>query len=244
MNFAILATVFIGTIGNWLDYGKPCASDYIAAREGYVVGYNSTTRCPDWVAERLTLAKLSGPKTRRSDDFRPDMQIPTTAQLEDYRRSGWSRGHMVPAADCKWSASAMSQTFLLTNMCPQDQRNNAGAWNRVEEKVRSFARGEGSLYVITGPVYDPSKPVRTIGPSRVRVPDGFFKVVLDETPPRKMIAFLAPNEDTKRRPAQLAVSVDTVERATGFDFFSDLPKSEQEKLESEVNLADWTSAAR
>lgn len=239
MNFILIATIFIGTLGNWLEYGKPWASDYIAVREGYVVGYNSATRCPDWVVERLTRAKLEGPKTKRSDDFRADMQIPTSAQLDDYRRSGWSRGHMVPAADCKWSASAMSQTFLLTNMCPQDQRNNAGAWNRVEGKVRTFARGEGSLYVITGPIYDPAKPARTIGASKVRIPDGFFKVVLDETPPRKMIAFWSPNEDTKARPAQLVVTVDAVEKATGFDFFADMPKAEQDRLESVSDLSQW-----
>ena len=204
-----------------------------------MVGFNAKTHNPDWVAYRLTKKKIENPQVGRCDDFRPDPQIPETAQLEDYRRSGYDRGHMAPAGSMKGSAKEMSESFLLTNMCPQNNRMNSGAWNRIEEWVRRQARNEGSLYVITGPIYDSENDPIAIGKTQVRVPDFFFKIVLDETPPRKMIAFIAANKDSKNRPYQFVVSVDDVEEATGFDFFSSIDTEEQEKLESTFDLSLW-----
>jgi len=151
---------------------------------------------------------------------------------------------MAPAADMKISVQAMRESFYLSNICPQNDRNNSGAWNRIERNVRDFAHSERSLYVITGPVYFEDQEPRHIGRSRVRVPDAFFKVVFDETEPRKMIAFLSPNRDVKERPGQLVVTVDEIEELTGFDFFSELPTAEQERLESTSEYSDWESKWR
>jgi len=235
----LLSVIYVGSAGSWLDYGAPCESDVIAFRTGYVVGFNDKTHNPDWTMHRVTATNLRGPKTKRTDDFRHDPQVPRSAELDDYRRSGWSRGHMVPAADMKWSQKAMSESFLLSNIVPQDSRNNSGAWNRIEELVRQWAQGEDSLWVITGPIYDKSKSPRMIGATGVRIPDAIFKVVFDETPPRKMIAFMVPNADTKARPSELATTVDAVEKATGYDFFSKLPTSEQATLESKSCFQEW-----
>ena len=235
----LLAVVYVGSVGNWLDYGAPSQADVIAVRTGYVVGFNDKTHNPDWTMHRITAENLNGPKTKRTEDFRHDPQVPRSAELEDYRGSGWSRGHMVPAADMKWSATAMSESFLLSNIVPQDSKNNSGAWNRIEEQVRRWAKGEKSLWVITGPVYDKDKPTRTIGGTGVRIPDGIFKVILDETQPRKMIAFMVSNADTKARPAELVTTVDAVEEKTGLDFFSKMPLAEQAALESKSRFEDW-----
>lgn len=236
---AFIATVYIGSITNRLEYGSPSQSDYIAARKGYVVGFNAKTHNPDWVAYRLTRDKVDNPKASRVNDFRADPEIPASAQLEDYRRSGYDRGHMAPAGSMKSSAQEMSESFLLTNMCPQNNRMNSGAWNRIEEWVRRRAVDENYLYVITGPIYDAEAEARTIGATGVRVPDYFFKVVLDETPPKKMIAFIAANKDSKRQPWQFAVTVDEVEEATGFDFFAELDDAEEDRLEGAFDLNDW-----
>lgn len=235
----LVATIFIGSMTNRLEYGSPSQSDYIAARKGYVVGFNAKTHNPDWVAYRLTRDKVDNPKASRVNDFRADPEIPASAQLDDYRRSGYDRGHMAPAGSMKGSAQEMSESFLLTNMCPQNNRMNSGAWNRIEEWVRRHAVEESSLYVITGPIYDDESDARTIGANGVRVPDYFFKVVLDETPPKKMIAFIAANKDSKKRPWQFAVTVDEVEEATGFDFFSSMEKAEQNRLEAVFDLSAW-----
>lgn len=229
----------IGPVESRLEYGFPSRPDYIAVREGYVVGFNKTTHNPDWVAYRLTKDKIDNPQVQRINDFRVDPEIPGSAVLDDYRRSGYDRGHMAPAGSMKASAKMMSDSFLLTNMCPQNNRMNSGVWNRIEEWTRRQVVKEQSIYVVTGPIYVEDEEVKTIGPSEVRVPDGFFKVVLDETPPRKMIAFIAANRDSKLKPWQFAVSVDEVEVETGLDFFLFLKDKETDSLESTCNWDDW-----
>jgi len=239
ISLLLIATVYVGSLDGRLDYGAPKQSDVIAAREGYVVGFNDNTHCPDWTIYRITASQLRDGKVGRTEDFRHDSQIPRSAELADYKGSGWSRGHMVPAADMKWSARAMSETFLLSNIVPQDSRNNSGAWNRIEQQVRRWVEKEDSIVIITGPIYDDEKEPRYIGSTKVRIPDYIYKIVFDETPPKKMIAFIAPNRDTNKKPWQLVVSVDEVEEATGMDFFSKLPKSEQESLEAGLDLLKW-----
>jgi len=237
---ALLATVYVGSAGSWLDYGAPSQPDVIAFRSGYVVGFNDETHCPEWTMHRLTAEKVVGSKTGRTEDFRHDPQVPRSAELEDYRGSGWSRGHMVPAADMKWSPKAMSESFLLSNIVPQDSKNNSGSWNRIEQTVRDWAMREKSLWVITGPVYDKTKPPRRIGATGVRVPDAVFKVVLDETPPRKMIAFLVDNRDTKASPQQLVTTVAAVEKATGLSFFDKLKEKKVLAGSDDVSAWGWT----
>ena len=235
----LLAVIYVGSPGSWLDYGAPSQPDVIAFRTGYVVGFNDKTHNPEWTMHRVTAEHLRDNKVDRTDDFRHDPQVPRSAELWDYKGSGWSRGHMVPAADMKWSYQVMSESFLLSNMIPQNTKNNSDAWSRIEETVRRWALKEKSLWVITGPIYDKSKPTRTIGSTGVRVPDAIFKVVLDETPPKKMIAFISPNEDTKALPKELVVSVDEVERRTGLDFFPKMLIVEQSRLESMSIYEQW-----
>lgn len=47
------------------------------------------------------------------------------AAPDEYYKSGWSRGHMAPAADSRASQSAMDETFYMTNVVPQDRDNNS-----------------------------------------------------------------------------------------------------------------------
>lgn len=235
----VIATVYVGSIDGRVEYGIPKQSDVIAAREGYVVGFNDSTHCPDWTMYRLLATNLVNKKIGRTEDFRHDAQVPRSAELGDYKGSGWSRGHMVPAGDMKWSEKAMSESFLLSNIVPQDTRNNSGAWNRIEQQVRNWAMRENGLVVITGPIFDEDSAPRYIGGTKVRVPDFIYKIVFDDSPPRKMIAFIVANRDSKKKPWEFAVSVDEVEEATGMDFFNGLPESEQSTLESSVDLAAW-----
>ena len=125
----------------------------------------------------------------------------------------------------------------MSNMCPQDRGCNAGIWNEIENTVRGFACSEQSVFIVTGPVIGNSPD--TIGASRVAVPEGFYKVVYDETPPCKMIAFYVPNRNVAGKPVDYACTVDTVEKITGLDFFSTLPVEAQASLESSINVKAW-----
>lgn len=156
---------------------KSVVSEQIVKRSAYVVSYNRETKIPNWVAWHLTANHAEGEKGR-SNDFREDYDVPAPrASVEDYRGSGWSRGHMCPAGDNKWNAVAMSETFLLTNVCPQDRALNSGLWNRIEQDCRKWARVYGDVYIVCGPVLLNRKH-ETIGRNKVVVPEAFFKVIL------------------------------------------------------------------
>lgn len=120
----------------------------------------------------------------RSNKFFANARLPAAerATLEDYRGSGWSRGHMAPAGDMP-TARAMAQSFSLANMVPQAAKHNGGVWvTTVEQATRKFAaRADGDVFVITGPVFEPTiQQSPGIGPGLVRVPKYLFKLVYDQ----------------------------------------------------------------
>lgn len=207
-------------------------SNQIVAHKAYTLSYNEAHEQPDWVAYMLTRDMANG-DLPRSNDFREDEAVSTaSAQPEDYKGSGFTRGHLVPAGDMKWDRQAMSETFLLSNMSPQDADFNDGIWNKLENRVRQWARYYQTIYVVTGPVLDEGLPA--IGPNEVSVPQCFYKVVY--VPDRHMmIGFLVDHRGAKDNLRDLAVSVDEVEEVTGLNFFPELG----EDMESSFNIDRW-----
>ncbi|RYF51360.1 MAG: DNA/RNA non-specific endonuclease, partial [Comamonadaceae bacterium] len=142
--------------------------------------HSGNTKTPVYVAQRLNRQMLlDGQGIKRSDRFYADARLPAAerAELEDYKGSGWSRGHMAPAGDMG-TPEAKAQSFSLANMVPQDAKQNGGPWSKIEEDTRKYAmRARGDVYVITGPVFEPG--AQTIGSGRVVVPSHVFKLVYD-----------------------------------------------------------------
>ena len=189
---------------------------------------------------KLTRAEIQTQVARRTNRFREDPEIPTgSATNADYRKSGYDRGHLAPAADMAFSVQTMADSFFFSNMSPQVPAFNRGIWKRLEEQVRKFALQEGEIMVVTGPVLPKEKSI-TIGNNKVTVPDRYYKVVYDLTPPQKMIGFIIPNNGSTRPLQDFAVTVDAVEKETGLDFFSLVPRQEQDRLESTITLDAWS----
>ena len=137
---------------------------------GYTLSYNEEYEVPEWVAYELTREEVVTQSVDRKDNFREDKAVTTgSATLNDYKKSGYDRGHMAPAADFRWSFDAMNDTFYLSNMCPQTHAFNAGIWSDLEEAVRSIAYEDECVYVVTGPVLTDG-PYETIGENKVAVP--------------------------------------------------------------------------
>lgn len=217
---------------------KRVLPEQIIKRLAYTLSYNKETKCPNWVAWRLTANHVDGEWTR-SDDFREDYDVPSPrASNEDYRGSGWSRGHMCPAGDNKWDANAMSQTFLLTNVCPQDRKLNSGLWNRIEMDCRKWAKKYGDLYIVCGPLYY-NKQHEVIGANAIAVPEAFYKVILCLNGKPKAIGYVIKNYDGAKKKDQYVNSIDEIERLTGIDFFPLLPDDIENKVESYANIEDW-----
>lgn len=211
----------------------------ILERAGYVTSYNKKTKLPNWVAWHLTADNTKGSHSRKDIDFMEDEDVPTPrADDWDYYNSGYDRGHMCPAGDNKWDSEAMRQSFLFTNICPQAPGLNRGDWNEMENACRSWARENGDIYIVCGPILYKGRH-KTIGKHKVVVPEAFFKVVLCMRGTPKAIGFIYKNEDGNRPKGDYVNSVDEVERITGFDLFASLPDDVEKAVESTADLDDW-----
>jgi endonuclease G len=221
-------------------YPQDNLNDTLLIYTGFTICYNEHNVEPAWVAYILTRREIQSGNQVRSENFRPDKNISTgSATLKDYSGSGYDRGHMAPAADMKWSKEAMSESFLMSNMSPQDQGFNRGIWGRLEAKVREWAVSNDSLLVISGPVLKGIK--KHIGANHVGVPEYYFKVIADiSAPTYKVIAFVLKNKSATGEIYNYAVTIDSVERITGYDFFPNMnDKAMRERMEKNVNIGAW-----
>lgn len=210
----------------------------IIRHTGYTVSYNNELRLPNWVAYELTREEAQGTE-KRSDRFVADPQAEgTTATNADYAHSGYDKGHMAPAADMKWSPAAMRESFYFSNICPQHPELNRRKWKDLEEKTRDWSIADSAIIIVCGPIIE--KHSTTIGKNQITIPGHFFKVILAPyTHPVRAIGFLFPNERATAPLRTYAVTVDSVERATGMDFFSNLPDELENVIEAEAKPNAW-----
>lgn len=212
--------------------------EQIREYEGFTVSFNKDNHTPNWVGWELLASETEGSESR-SDNFWQDATLEGCPVTYDYSRSGYDRGHMCPAADQKWSAKAMNDCFVMANMCPQDHSLNSGAWATLEKKERVWAKRDGALIIVAGPVYEKSDTKR-IGDTGVKVPSAFFKIIaaLNIDEPRG-IAFVYPNMSSPGNMSTYAMTIDKVETLTGFDFLSALPDDIENKIESTTSFKEW-----
>ncbi len=207
----------------------------------FALSYLEKYEIAEWVAWELTADRLNQEWVERSDNFRPDSKVPSGSSVpDDYRNTRFDRGHLAPAADMAFSEEAMSETFYLSNIAPQDPAFNKGVWRELEELTRDWAKRFKHLYVVTGPVFN--APVKFwIGENQVAVAPAFYRVLLDiNEPEKKAIAFIVPNELSTEPIENYATNIDEVETLTGIDFFPNLmEKSLEEQLESSFDMSLW-----
>ncbi|KKA31026.1 hypothetical protein TD95_004112 [Thielaviopsis punctulata] len=238
------------------EYGNPGPVADISVRSGLVSAYDRERRNPSWVAEHITRDSVSlRAGDRKNSQFVEDLDVPAKfrALLRDYYRSGFDRGHQVPAADCKWSQTAMDDTFFLSNMCPQvGDGFNRDYWAHFEDFCRRLTTRYPSVRIVTGPLYLPKKEAdgkwyvkyEMIGsPPNVAVPTHFYKVVLAEDGVDggnvAIGAFVMPNAvipNTKPL-TDFEVPLEAVERASGLEFAQKLDVSRRRRLCAETNCS-------
>lgn len=191
-----------------------------------------------WVAYELT-SKETESIYERSNKFLSDPLVSSgSAVNNDYKGSGYDRGHLAPAGDMGWSSKSMIESFYYSNMSPQDPSFNRGIWKKLESLVRSWAIDYDHIYIVTGPILTTN--LEEIGPNGVDIPKYYYKVILDDTgKDKKAIGFIIPNEGSKVGLSNFAVTVDEVEKSTGIDFFPLLNDEIENKLESEKCIPCW-----
>jgi endonuclease G len=222
-----------------LEIPKTKSSDQIISHIGYSLLYNEKYKQANWVAYELTKQETNK-VFERSNKFISDPQVKSiNAFNKDYAGSGYDRGHLAPAADMGWSASTMIESFYYSNMSPQLPGFNRGIWKKLEELVRTWAIENQAVYVVTGPIL--AKGLSTIGYHKIAVPNYYYKVILDYKEPNiKGIGFILPNESSKSALQNYAVSIDSVEKLTGINFFYLLKDQEENLIEKELCINCWS----
>jgi endonuclease G len=184
----------------------------------FAVLHSGITRTPLWAAEHLTWDRLAAAvATERKNTFHEEPRLPPDerADLDDYARSGFDRGHLAPAADMP-DEQAQHESFSLANMIPQDPQSNRGLWSGIESAVRGLVRKSGELYVVSGPIFQGAALQRLRG--RVLVPTHIFKAVYD--PKRNQAAaYLVENADGDQ---WRSVTMSELQQITGIDPFPEL----------------------
>lgn len=241
MKLAIIVALFT-TSAFAKSYLPNCDDGQLVRHKYYSLCYSEDHEQSFWVAHRLTIKSITGPQ-KRTNNFRQDSKVVTgSATKADYKNSGYDRGHLVPAGDMKLNYTSMSETFFMSNMSPQIAGFNRGVWNRIENETRRWVKTYSELQVVTGPVLEKGLPVIGYG---VSIPRYYYKIIFDNTSKvPKMIAFLLENKSDKRHISEFVTTVDEVERVTGIDFFTYLPRKLQAKLESKSNYKDWKATRK
>jgi len=222
-----------------LELPKTNSKDKIITHTGYSFLYNETHEQANWVAYDLSKEETNK-LFERTNKFISDPKVKTgTASDKDYEGSGYDRGHLAPASDMGWSSTTMAESFYYSNMSPQTPSFNRGIWKKLEELVRTWAIENNTVYVVTGPVL--TNGLQTIGPNKVSIPNYYYKVVLDYSDPNiKGIGFILPNISSKEQLQYYAVSIDSVEKMTGIDFFPLLKDDQEELIEKTLCIKCWS----
>ncbi|KAF2205273.1 hypothetical protein GQ43DRAFT_437189 [Delitschia confertaspora ATCC 74209] len=238
------------------QYGFPGPVNDLRPAASLTSSYDRRTRNPHWVAEHITPESLAHNNAdRKHSVFVEDLSIPEMfrAKLKDYFRSGYDRGHQVPAADAKWSQQAMDDTFALSNMCPQvGDGFNRDYWAHFEDFCRRLTHKYPSVRVVTGPLYLPKRDpdgkwrvhYEVIGsPPNVAVPTHFYKVIFAEDGREggsvALGAFVLPNAviANDKPLTDFEVPLRAVEQASGLEFASKLPVERRKSLCKEFNCS-------
>jgi len=205
----------------------------------YSLSYSEKHEQAEWVAYELKKNQVKNRNFKRPY-FEVDPAVKSkSAHWRNYKKSGYDRGHLCPAGDREFSKSAYNETFLTSNISPQEHNFNAGVWNRLEQKVRYWAKKYDGVYIVTGGILEDK--IDAIGTERVTVPGSFYKIIYDRSGGKvRMLAFLMEHKESKEPLYTFVTSVDEIEKRTGIDFFPALDDDQEKVLEAGSSYKGWS----
>ena len=226
---------------------------------GMVLGFDCEYKMASWVFHVLTPDVSSG-TISRSNDFRLDdksscgsareadyfLRKETSDGTFEFDGFGFDRGHLAPSADFRWSANALSESYYYSNMTPQRPEFNRESWASLEGLLRTIVDQEKKqLFVITGPILHAGLPVIERSVNKLKIPEYHYKLVVDASAenPRGM-AFVMPNKKCEERFSAYVISIDSLERLTGIDFFPEMNTELETKIEQASDYTAWKTQAK
>ncbi|EKB47658.1 DNA/RNA non-specific endonuclease [Cecembia lonarensis] len=230
----------------------------ILINHGYCVGFSTQYNQPLWVAYQVS-------KSRRDVDYERYPFFVDDVRLKPENRigtqtfgNGFDLGHMAPNAAINKQYSKLSQmeTFLMSNICPQSANLNRGVWARLESEILNKYPNAGNrnskkdhVWVVVGPVFseNPEYIRRSNGVS-VAIPEAFFCILVrpkrypyDSPGNSDYLAFIFPQdvESNQRLDTKFITSINEIERLTQLNFFPDLSRLMEDRIENAITLELW-----
>ncbi|WP_243300793.1 immunoglobulin domain-containing protein [Geothrix oryzisoli] len=224
------------------------------------LGYDESLKNPAWTAYanfKFIAAYANGTRTFLADDRLVAPQV-TDA---DYSGSGWTRGHQVMMSDLayRYGSQAGTDSCRLSNVAPQDTDHNNNFWNNLEQMIGGSFTGSGGawvpgvadasgrIWIYTGPTFEANAALLPGAVAPVRIPSGFWKVVVREVAPGqpKVLAILTPNRSglpaTDAGIQQYTTSVARIEALTGLDLFPNAAVPLPAGFKTGVDVRGWGS---
>ena len=262
----VAATSPSARIGHNTDLGVPTdadpSDDFLITRRQYTLSYNPRRVGPNWVSWNLDASHKGS--ASRCNCFTADPAVAAfgfpTYDTNDWINGGiFSRGHMSPSADRAASDGENAPTFYLSNMLPQNQTLNGGAWGALENDLRVLAVGTAQIYIVSGPIYTKNRTgagidglgflASTTQPNRIAIPDSVWKIAIvvpnandviaiGSPTAVQVIAVMFPNSATGTSSsaanawAPFSTTIAAIERSTGYNFLSRMPEPIQCRLEA------------
>ena len=221
----------------------PLSFDETINRDFYQLEYNEEHEQANWVYYRLDISILQG-EAKRKDNFKEDSLITSfSASLNDYKGSGYDRGHLCPAGSMKINQKAMDQTFFMSNISPQKPGFNRGIWKQLEQLIRDWVYEYKEIHVVTGPMLI-GEMNGTIGENNVSVPNFFYKVIYTPDNGGKMIGFILENQASNSALECNAYTVAKIQSLTNIDFFYELDNIYENKLESKIGNFNFKAVSK
>lgn len=244
------------TISDMKKVGLPTSNKKLTVVEhnALTIGFNEAFRMASWTFHVLVPDVITGGVTR-TNDFRPDPKLEGKTAVEEdyfitkvrdngsisYEGFGFDRGHLAPSADFRWSEKGLSESYFYSNMTPQRPGFNRESWAEVENLLRRIIENNPKRYfVLTGPVLHDSLPAIEQSVNQIQIPELHYKIIvdMDEKDPKGM-AFLMPNKKCENPLFSYIVSIDSVEKVTGLNFFPNLSAEMEQKIESKADYNAW-----
>lgn len=219
-------------------FPAPIEGEQLISHSQIRISYNSKHKQANWVAYKLDSAYAG--EVKRKKRFYADPYLANNpVKPDDYKQSGYDRGHLAPAGDFTWSEKAMTESFYMSNISPQLPGFNRGVWKKLEEQVRQWARENEEIYIVTAGILKENLP--SIGANnKISVPVYYYKIILDMKEPEvKAIGFIIENKAHHKHLKEFAVTIDSLETVTGIDFFPALNDKLENDMESTLEVEKW-----
>ena len=222
--------------------GDPAPNDIIVLRRGeFAIGWSPSLRHPVWAAYHVVRdARFDALKR---PNFQKDRSVASSPAANDYARSGYDRGHLVPnrAIVTRYGPDEQEKTFLMTNIAPQRPALNRGPWREMEQRISDLWTARyGEIWVIVGAV-SPTGNRTKLESTTIDVPEQYYMLIAaqDEEGVRALAVLLPQTAEVNDFPVHNIVTIKELEAATGLKFFPDMPKFLARPLKADRPTRLW-----